>query len=153
MGKDKTTVTVHDGPFQADEVFGCALLIKYYLKYGTYEIQRTRNMDKIHASDIVLDVGEVYNPRAMRFDHHQGGAETIRDWGHADCGIIPSSAGLVLDWLYDFHDAKQTGTLPAKLVAKLYRLLIHGIDAIDNDLSCVDNFPSRFSSTNFLKSK
>tara|TARA_B100001250_G_scaffold317931_1_gene280434 strand:- start:3293 stop:4186 length:894 start_codon:yes stop_codon:yes gene_type:complete len=135
MGKDKTTVTVHDGPFQADEVFGCALLTKYYLKPGEYKIQRTRNMDKINASDIVLDVGEIYNPRQMRFDHHQGGAETIRDWGHSDAGIVPSSAGLILDWLYDHHDAKQTAELPARLVAKMYRMLIHGIDAIDNGIA------------------
>ena len=136
MGQDKTTVTVHDGPFQADEVFGVALLKKYYLKYGEYKIQRTRNQDKINASDIVLDVGEIYNPRQMRFDHHQADKPTtITDWGHADTGIVPSSAGLVLDWLHDYHDAKQTGKLPTKLVAKLYRLLIHGVDAIDNGIA------------------
>ena len=139
MKNEKTTVTVHDGPFQADEVFGVALLKKYYLKPGTYEVKRTRNMDKINASDIVLDVGEVYNPRQMRFDHHQGGAETIRDWGHSDAGIVPSSAGLVLDWLFDYHDAKQTADLPVRLVAKMYRMLIHGIDAIDNGISQTDS--------------
>ena len=137
---DKLKVTVHDGPFQADEVFGIALLIKYYLKRGEYEIQRTRNEDKINASDIVLDVGEIYNPRAMRFDHHQADKPTtISDWGHADIGIRPSSAGLVLDWLHDYHDTKKTGDLPTRLVAKLYRLLIHGVDAIDNGIAQSEN--------------
>ena len=135
---DKLTVTVHDGPFQADEVFGCALLIKYYLKYGEYEIQRTRDEDIINASDIVLDVGEQYNVGSLRFDHHQGGVSTMHDWGHADEGIEPSSAGLVLDWLYDYHDSKNTAKLPVRLVAKLYRTLILGIDAIDNGIAQSD---------------
>ena len=159
----KTIVTVHDGPFQADEVFGVALLCKYYLERGTYEIQRTRNLDKINASDIVLDVGEQYNIGSLRFDHHQGGVSTIHDWGHADGGFPPSSAGLVLDWLFDYHESKNTAKLPVRLVAKLYRMLILGIDAIDNGISQADtqlryipftasNLISMFNSTDAFSS-
>ena len=141
MEQEKTSIVVHDGPFQADEVFAVALLLMYY-PMDDYEIIRTRNEDIISKADIVCDVGGVYSPTSLRFDHHQfrrGDQDYFIPRGlsgtwHEDQRITPSSCGLVLDFLWSLHDQKGSGDMPTPLVDRLMKRLVLGIDAIDNGM-------------------
>jgi uncharacterized UPF0160 family protein len=152
------TIVVHDGPFQADEVFAVAFLIMYYPgfdmwkafcdgeKEWPFEIVRTRDEDIIAKADIVCDVGGVYSTHSLRFDHHQLKRSKDVDYviprglhgtWHADAKITPSACGLVLDYLWHYHDSKNTGDLPKWLANRFFKRLVLGIDAIDNGMQQV----------------
>src|SRR3990167_4593464 len=96
----KTLVT-HNGSFHTDDVFAAAALILYLEKTNNdfsaqggpasgWEVIRTRNPKIIEEGDYVFDVGEVYNEKNNRFDHHQPGGA-----GKRQNGIEYSSFGLV----------------------------------------------------------
>jgi len=88
MTAKKIQLVTHNGTFHADEVTAVALLQLYgIVKKNQFEIVRTRDIERIHQADIVIDVGGVHNVETRRFDHHQ-----IKD------GEI-SSAGLVWQWI------------------------------------------------------
>ena len=63
------TVAVHSGPFHADEVFACALLL-WTDRYHSPTIIRTRNAEIIGQAELAADVGGDYDPERLRFDHH-----------------------------------------------------------------------------------
>jgi uncharacterized UPF0160 family protein len=89
LSQEKTMariIATHSGPFHADDVFAVALLDLFYPH--PIEVVRTRDRDTIEAADIVVDVGYVYDPAEMRFDHHQPTYEGQK-----------SSVGMVLGWL------------------------------------------------------
>jgi len=84
------TVLTHSGVFHADDVLSVALIARYspysreicmdydhgYIKdRETNErlmgIVRSRHQSDIEQADIVLDVGDRYDPERGRFDHHQ----------------------------------------------------------------------------------
>lgn len=69
-------ITTHSGRFHADESFGVAVL---KIVYPDSIIVRTRDIEKIRSSDIVLDVGGEYDESKDRFDHHQFGGAGIRE--------------------------------------------------------------------------
>ena len=82
------TLVTHNGQFHADEVMAVALLSLFnIIDLNTINIVRTRDMSIISQADIVLDVGGVYEPEKLRFDHHQLRKGTI------------SSAGFVWKWI------------------------------------------------------
>ena len=78
------SVGTHDGKFHADEVMACALLCKYH--HLPVYVFRTRDPMLLTCCDALVDVGGVFEPEIMRFDHHQGTYDGER-----------SSAGMVLD--------------------------------------------------------
>lgn len=81
------TVVTHDGNFHADDVFSIAVL---KIIFPTLTLIRTRDKQLISQANIVIDVGNEYDPDIGRFDHHQrGGAGTREN------GIPFSSFGLV----------------------------------------------------------
>src|SRR3989344_3712170 len=92
--KIKTIIT-HNGSFHSDEVFGCAVLSILFPKA---KIIRTRDEKIIEKGDIVIDVGGIYNPKKMRFDHHQKGGAGIRKDSipYASFGLIWKTFGLKL---------------------------------------------------------
>lgn len=158
MAQETKVIAVHDGPFQADEVFAVALLIMYYPGFDLYKawvdgakdwpfkIVRTRDEAIIDKADIVCDVGGVYSPTTLRFDHHQFKVPEEEDYviptglhgtWHADARITPSSCGLVLDYLWHYHESKNTGELPVYLANRFFKRLVLGIDAIDNGMDQV----------------
>ena len=93
-------VATHSGPFHADDVMAWALIRTFY--DANAELVRTRDADKIDAADIVVDVGGIFDPSILRFDHHQGTYAGDR-----------SSAGMVLDWLE--FEGKVSGALAHRL--------------------------------------
>lgn len=117
MSKQPRTLCVHNGIFHADEVTATALLLFCNL-IDKEKITRSREIEVIHRSFYVCDVGGVYDPDNERFDHHQ-----------ADYKGDLSSAGMILAYLRDkgfFDDA---------FYHFLNNGLILGVDAHDNGRS------------------
>lgn len=91
-------VFTHSQQFHIDELIAIALLDVYVFQ-GKYEVVRTRD-EKIlstarnNPEAFVIDVGGVYDPDMLNFDHHQND-DKLR-W--AD-GLPYSSCGLVWKWL------------------------------------------------------
>ena len=107
----RTIVVTHDGIF-ADEVFAVALLSMLY----NITVVRTRSKAELTlavASPIVwvVDVGGVYDPKTLCFDHHQDGS-------------LPSAAGLVwqhVKWL----------VTPNVVEQEVMAAFFEAIDAVD----------------------
>lgn len=84
----KTKIITHDSRFHADDVFAVAVLDLVF--NGKIKVTRTRDEKLINKADIVLDVGNVYNPEKNRFDHHQKEGAGVRENGipYASFGLI-----------------------------------------------------------------
>lgn len=117
----ETTIVTHSGGFHTDDVFAVATLA-LFLGDKEYKVIRSRDMKVIEKADLVVDVGNIYDPDKDRFDHHQseGGA------GKRANGIPYSSFGLV--WKKfgkELCDSKQVALTVEKR-------LVYPIDAVDN---------------------
>ncbi|EFJ43254.1 hypothetical protein VOLCADRAFT_83324 [Volvox carteri f. nagariensis] len=127
-------IGTHSGSFHCDEALGCWLLRRTTL-FQEAEIVRTRDPEVLKDLDVVIDVGGVYDPDRMRFDHHQRGFETKFGFGFEATKL--SSAGLVykhfgreiiaglLSWPIDHPDLEM-------VYLEVYRNFIESVDAIDN---------------------
>jgi uncharacterized UPF0160 family protein len=87
--KDVITVVTHSGAFHADDVFACATLALYF-KDKEIKITRSRDRDIFSKADILVDVGEEYNPEKLRFDHHQkeGAGSRENNIPYASFGLV-----------------------------------------------------------------
>lgn len=114
-------IVTHSGNFHTDDVFGVATLL---FVYPDYEVVRSRDEQIISSADIVVDVGGVYDPSKLRFDHHQIGGALTRE------NTIPyASFGLV----WKEYGEKVSGS--KEVADELERDLVLAIDAIDNGVS------------------
>lgn len=79
--KKKIKVCTHNGTFHADDVFAVAVLDIFFQKKHNQKIEiiRTRDESVMNNSDIVLDVGGIYDAEKNRFDHHQTGGAGFRE--------------------------------------------------------------------------
>jgi uncharacterized UPF0160 family protein len=112
-------IVTHNSKFHADDVFAVAVLS---MIFPDSEIIRTRDETVIESADIVVDVGKIYDPAKLRFDHHQTGGAGVRD-----NGIPYASFGLV--W-------KEYGESLAEAVAAMVEeKLVMPIDALDNGVT------------------
>ena len=127
------TVATHSGPFHADDVLAWAL-IRCFVDSNA-ELIRSRDDSRIEKADLVMDVGGVYDPETLRFDHHQ----------HSYQGEL-SSAGMVLQWL------KDTGRIHTELFHELRLHLVRYVDDVDNGrvapIEGIPCFPSMVGSFN-----
>ena len=105
-------VATHSGPFHCDDVFAGALLRSFLGPEVSFI--RTRDLARIAAADIAIDVGGAYDPERKRFDHHQ------REYQ----GSL-SSAGMVLGWL------EAEGKIDGALAHKLRDEWVNYIDEVD----------------------
>lgn len=81
--KKPITVATHNGSFHADDVFAVATLSIWAEKQDRrLEVIRTRDKTLIDKADIVVDVGDKYDPENKRFDHHQRGGAGARSVGN-----------------------------------------------------------------------
>jgi len=110
---EKRSLGTHDGPFHADEVTACALLLLHGL-IDRDKIHRTRDPKILEKCEYVCDVGGIFDPKIKRFDHHQ-----------VDYKGKLSSAGMVWQYL------KKSGVVDEGQFEFLNNALIIGIDAID----------------------
>lgn len=114
MQKNPRSFGTHDGTFHADEVTACALLLLFNL-IDQNKIVRTRDHDILNKCEYVCDVGGIYDPKKMLFDHHQ-----------ADYQGALSGAGMILLHL------KNTDVINQKVYDFFNHSLILGVDAHDN---------------------
>jgi len=100
-GQKTYTVITHDGRFHPDEIFGIAMLKRFFGNVN--KIVRTRDKEILEyaltdKSTILVDVGLVDDPSLLAFDHHQGTLDKF--WTEKDGIATPySSTGLVFDFL------------------------------------------------------
>ncbi len=122
MSNTDPVIVTHNGKFHEDDIFAVATLELYLAQIGKKgTVVRTRDPEKIQTADFVVDVGGIYDPEKLRFDHHQVGMAGERD------DVPYASFGLV--W-------KQYGEMLCggdKEVARaIEKKLVMPIDAIDN---------------------
>jgi len=67
------TVGTHSGTFHADEVVGAMLLTNFTHEFRNAQIVRSRDPKVLNDLDLILDVGDEYDPKRHRYDHHQKG--------------------------------------------------------------------------------
>lgn len=129
------TVGTHDGQFHCDEALACGML---QILYPDMRIVRSRERAVLDTCDIVVDVGSVYDPETLRFDHHQRGFDVL--FGPpSEAGqvrTVLSSAGLVYkhfgrQLLHSLYPALSEA-LEQHLFRSVYYGFVHHIDAIDN---------------------
>lgn len=126
LGFNKKTIAVHNGDFHSDDVFACATLTLYFDIQGIpYKIIRTRDEELLSKSDIVIDVGGMYDSDKGRFDHHQ-----IEGAGTRENKIPYASFGLV--WME--YGKKLIGE-NAEVWKRIDERLVQPIDAGDNGVS------------------
>ncbi|CAN0260233.1 unnamed protein product [Ectocarpus sp. 12 AP-2014] len=132
----KKCIGTHSGSFHCDEALACAML-KILPEWSDAVIVRTRDEAELAKCDAVVDVGGVYDPTTLRFDHHQ---KTFHDTlSEENFQTRLSSAGLVYRH-YGRQILKQLveGTsvpedvVDKKLYAKVYKNFVEHIDGIDN---------------------
>ena len=69
-------IQTHDKRFHTDEVGAISLLNSYYAqKKKQVHLIRSRNPELLEKADVLVDVGGIYDPNTLRFDHHQKGCE------------------------------------------------------------------------------
>lgn len=122
--KKKIKITTHNGSFHADDIFAVALLSIIFEKDYRLEIIRTRDQNKINSSDIVVDVGFIYDKEKNRFDHHQGGINIK----HNDIPV--ASFGLVWDKYGMFLCENDT-----LLFNNFLKKIVEPIDRVDNGIN------------------
>ncbi len=122
-------IITHNGSFHADDIFACASLAYLFERDGIrYQIERTRDQQRIEKADIVIDVGGVHDPLIFRFDHHQSGGA-----GKRENGIPYAAFGLV--WKHFGN----TICGSSEIADEIDRRLVQPIDAIDNGISIGNN--------------
>ena len=118
-----TAVITHFGQFHADEVTATALLRSFYVKNDMLvvrvphqtNISEVEELLKPHCGEVfTLDVGRVYDPSGLKFDHHQ--------YSKDECKL--SSAGMIYKWL------KEKGLVSKRVTVELDSV-IEAIDAND----------------------
>lgn len=119
-------VVTHNGGFHADDVFAVATL-QLHFGVENLEVVRTRDEEVIASGNIVVDVGGVYDPETLRFDHHQNGAPVREN------GIPYSSLGMI--WK---EYGEQVSGSP-EVAIEIEQRLILPIDAIDNGVSIYES--------------
>ncbi len=114
-------IVTHSGNYHADDIFAVAVLL---FVYPNSEVIRSRDEQIISSADIVVDVGSIYDPTKMRFDHHQIGGALTRE------NTIPyASFGLV----WKEYGEKLAGS--KEVADEIEQKLILPIDATDNAVS------------------
>lgn len=137
-------VVTHSGAFHADEVLG-SVLIKFIPGYANHIILRSRNKDIWNLGDIVIDVGGIFDPKTLRYDHHMSSFKEIFDENVSKINL--SAAGLV----YKYHGKEIITNLLQvwgkfdelkesidKIYLNIYQKLILYVDGVDNG---VDQYP------------
>ena len=138
------TIITHDGAFHMDEVWAVALFGYFYdIQNIPYTVERTRDIEKINKADVVIDVGGIYDPKHLRFDHHQNGFPLV----HSD-NIPYASTGIVFDFLLKNNDFIWKHIERTDHVKEAYKILEDGyiipIDANDNGVEIeIDITPDR----------
>jgi uncharacterized UPF0160 family protein len=146
-------IYTHNGYFHTDEIFASAVL-KIATLSSSAVVIRTRNKQTLKQAardpaTAVIDVGGVYSPSSLQFDHHQPGCKEFYSSKHADLGVFMSSAGMVYKEFGKFffrNIANSKQELAARwseapdelkqfIIDRYYDIFVLPIDAGDNGIS------------------
>lgn len=125
-------IFTHSQSFHPDELLAIALLRDTVLRGQRTEIVRTRDSDVLNSAQqdpeaFVIDVGFLYEPERLNFDHHQ--KTMARAWPD---GTPYSACGLVWVWL------REQGTLDgwggADVLDAIEERLVRPADRYDNGI-------------------
>lgn len=150
MAESLRKIGTHNGRFHADEVFAVMMLKNFTESFREAEIVRTRDPKLLATLDIVVDVGAVYDPATLRFDHHQKTfTETFSEEFStklSSCGLIYRHFGMEILPLA-LKEALSTGTIATpeevadinkvseEFFVEFYRFFIEHIDGVDNGVA------------------
>lgn len=138
-------IGTHSGVFHCDEILACFML-QQLPKYKNARIIRTRDNEILKDCDIVVDVGSIYEPEKLRFDHHQKTFEhtlgSIRpEFADKFSKVRLSSAGLIYTHFGEEvighivkreKDQTLSDECLRSVFEKVYEFFIQEIDGIDN---------------------
>ena len=145
----KRAVT-HNGSFHADDVFSAVVLMKIFPKL---KIRRTRDKEEIAKAYIVFDIGRIYDPDKLRFDHHQPEAPKRKN------GIFYSSFGQIWQkYGVEYCGDAETAQIIDKKFVQLVDTADSGISVSNNcfdDISPmnIDDIITIFEPVNFSDKK
>jgi len=124
------TIATHNGNFHADDVFSIAALKHIF---PSFTLIRTRDLSIIGNADIVIDVGEEYDPNAGRFDHHQRGGAGKRENGipYSSFGLVWQKYGLAICQ----NNQEVANAVDAGLVSMIDAIDCGHVDGIYNGIS------------------
>lgn len=155
-------IGTHDGAFHCDEALACHML-RLLPRYASSPIIRTRDPAVLSTLDILVDVGGVYDPSTLRFDHHQRSFATTFAEDGPHSSIRLSSAGLIYK---HFGRAVVRAVLERESVpvsdeqdleriyAKVYKAFMEAVDAIDNGVPRYETEkPAKYDSSTDLSSR
>ncbi|CAH0478523.1 unnamed protein product [Peronospora belbahrii] len=126
-------IGTHNGTFHCDEALAVSML-KLLPKFAAHDVLRTRDETKLAQCDAVVDVGGVYDPETLRFDHHQRsftGAFDQRDIKLSSAGLVYKHFGREIIQVLAYPTTLDNETLDI-LYRKAYKNFIEHIDGIDN---------------------
>jgi uncharacterized UPF0160 family protein len=111
------------------------MLLKLLPRFHKHAIVRTRNEAVMKTAEVCVDVGLVYDPQNLRFDHHQNEFTQTFELRPT----LLSSAGLIyrhfgMEILRNMHPSLAAEDLPF-IYHRTYCVLVEGIDAMDNGVS------------------
>jgi uncharacterized UPF0160 family protein len=162
------SIQTHDKRFHVDDVGAIALLISYYnrkTENTNVHLIRSRDPELIKSSDILIDVGGIYDPSNKRFDHHQ---DNCNEFFGDNFNIPLSSIGMVWkhygeEILHMYIQAHQEFSLISNwedhitvLLNEIYGKIIQELDAHDNGIVSIEggkrNYPTYLSLGNIISS-
>ncbi|CAE6421621.1 unnamed protein product [Rhizoctonia solani] len=116
-------IGTHNGTFHCDEALA-VFMLRLTKEYAGASVTRTRDPKILETCDIVVDVGAVYDPEKLQFDHHQRGFTEIFGNGFK---TKLSSAGLIYK-----HFGPEIIANKLQLDPTDAKDFIEAIDGIDN---------------------
>ncbi|KAG8982862.1 hypothetical protein FRB90_006492, partial [Tulasnella sp. 427] len=131
--KTSKMIGTHNGTFHCDEALA-VFLLRQTNTYRDADLTRTRDPKLLDICDIVVDVGAVYDPEKLRFDHHQREFDGVFGYGY---GTKLSSAGLIYkhygkEIISNHLNLSSEDPKVETLWLKLYKEYIEAIDGVDN---------------------
>ncbi|EEY64505.1 protein MYG1 [Phytophthora infestans T30-4] len=132
-GATKKYIGTHNGTFHCDEALAVSML-KLLPKFAAHDVLRTRDESKLAQCEAVVDVGGIYDPEALRFDHHQRtftGTFDQRDTKLSSAGLVYKHFGREIIQHLAAPTTLDDATLDI-LHQKAYKNFVEHIDGIDN---------------------
>ncbi|CAM9273001.1 unnamed protein product [Phaeothamnion confervicola] len=155
MASGVPVIGTHSGNFHADEVLACALL-KVLPELRDAIIVRSRNMSLLRHCNVLLDVGQIYDPNTLRFDHHMSDfAATLvngKDTRLSSAGLVYKHFGRrCLDVLLGGPEYSKVTWF--ELYLRMYDNFIEQIDGMDNGINAHTESRQSFRITSHISAK
>ncbi|MES2985500.1 MAG: MYG1 family protein [Patescibacteria group bacterium] len=137
--KKSVTLATHATNFHADDICATAVLKIYFKSFYPklkVVVKRTLDQKVIDAADIVYDIGKIYDPKTLRFDHHQKGGAAVRENGvqYAAFGLVWKHFGydICMCHYYSVVGKKATKAQAQRMFEIVEKRMVCHIDGMDN---------------------